>query len=285
MHLCALWLSLFYLVTANNSCVHKTELKNILEHSKTFSEEYLKSISDKLSKYSNALFTSQADSIVSAFEQEFGVEIVLQSPFLGCASQSCFSVSIVLDVGNFFLQSFPFTIPQSGIIESISIGSLIGTVNPIKKSMSMELDYPFILVSLQPPLSPPGMVEVPSCEVPILSFNLGFSDSATTPLNCSETNSGIIFQPTNPFSQFTGVQAQGEWNLIMYTTNGGDLESFIINYCLASACAYSSDIARSNSNIPGYRYDSSNGIAYYTRIFRNSQGEQLYATISRIKQF
>ncbi len=169
MLLFALW---FYLATANASCKRKTELRNILEHPKTLSEKYLKTISDKLCEYSGALFTSQADSIVSSFEQEYGVEIALQFSFLVCVPQFCFSVSKTVDVDDFAFRSFPFTISQSGPIESISIGSLIGSINMNKKSM--EYDHSFWGILLQPPSSSPGVVEIPTCDVVLTSFNLGF---------------------------------------------------------------------------------------------------------------
>ncbi len=115
------------------------------------------------------------------------------------------------------------------------------------------------------------------------NFDLGFSDDAATPLDCSKVNLGLIFQPTVPFSQFEGVEASGECNMELDPTDSGNLDTYSINYCIGvsgakSFCSFSSDIARSNLNIPGYRHEG--GVAYYTKILRNSGGEEVYVTIS-----
>ncbi len=145
---------------------------------------------------------------------------------------------------------------------------------------------PFLNVSLVPPNLLSGQVLSPNCQVfNVQPFNFGISDDSTVPLNCSLVDSENIFQPTTPFSQFNGVQANGEWSLILNSAEGGSIYTFTIDYCITvadtSTCSYAYDIARSNLNIPRYRYDSSTGTAYYTKIIRNNRGEQLYVTISR----
>ena len=268
----------------------KAELQSILAHPQTYSENYLRTLSSRLAQFTNLLFTNQANSVASAFEQQYGVTVTLHSPFPTCSSQaqaqSCFS-TVQNGVSISYADPIPFTIPQSGKISSISIENMQGELTSGEKSM---LIIPFFIISLQPPNLTPSLVLNGNCDVSSQQFyNLGFSDSSTVDFNCANVDSGLIFQPTNPFSQFIGVEANGEWNLILDAQSGvGSLTSFTIEYCIAgtgatsaSACSLSSDITRSDLNIPGYRSDSGNGNAYYTTVFRNAQGQELYATISR----
>jgi hypothetical protein len=98
-------------------------------------------------------------------------------------------------------------------------------------------------------------------------------------------SNGLDFQPTTPFTQFTGVEAFGVWKLGFHPADDyGFLRSFSVNYCIssgASSCSFSSDIARANLNVPGYRYDAASGTIYYTSVLHDTQGQLLYATISR----
>ncbi len=267
----------------------KIELNGIVATPMSYYENYLGFLSNELAEFSEILFTSQANSIATAFEQKYGVNVTLRSPFFTCSpsglSDSCYSL-VESPEATISLASFPFTIPQSGNISSISISNMTGSLLEGKKSL---LAQNFFSLYLIPPNSVSAPVLEPPCQIQQNeNFNLGFSDASEVPFDCTNVDSGVNFQPTTPLSQFNGLEAKGDWILYVQTiANDGRLNTFTINYCLtnqtvtSSDCIYSSDISRSNLNIPGYRYDSSSGTAYYTKIIRNNADEELYLTISR----
>ncbi len=281
------------LVSASTSNKCESELESVISSPKPYSESYLRKLAGRLAQYSGLLFTAQGASFVSSFEQEYGVTVTLQSPFFTCptvpvlVAETCYSVTenvVYVDFNNI---NYPFNITQSGPITSISIASMNGSVGSSKIVWDTSQ---FFNVSLQPPTGSPGPVLQTSCTIDIGPFSIGFSDESTIPFDCTNFDSGVIFAPTTPLAQFDGVEANGEWNLILDAADIGTLEFFTIDYCVAndsnnnavlSSCSLSSDIARSNLNIPGYRYDSAAGMAYLTILLRNVQGEEVYATISR----
>lgn len=87
----------------------------------------MKSLSERLSQYSDILLTSQAGPIVDVFEQDYEVTVTLQSPFSTCAFQNCYSKTLSVN-GEFFQTPIYFYINENGPISSISIQNM--QVNP-----------------------------------------------------------------------------------------------------------------------------------------------------------
>ena len=280
---------LFALVLGSSTEKCKFELQNVLADPQTYSQNYLRTLSGRLAQFTNLLFTNQANSIVDAFEQEYGVNVQLKSPFPTCQSdgtaQACYSLPLEIESAT-LNGEYPFAIPQSGPITSISITNIIGQAASSKKSM---LDIDFFTISLQPPGLIPAQILVPACQVPdTQNFNFGLSDTSTTAFSCDAVDSATVLLPTSPLSQFNGLEANGEWKLIISGADIGFFTGFTFNYCVTGSaasstptCSVSSDIARANINVPGYRYDATDGNVYYTTILRSAQGQELYATISR----
>ncbi len=142
------------------------------------------------------------------------------------------------------------------------------------------LDDAYLNIYMQPPGGSASAALESTCTLADGVYQFGLADSSSIPFNCTNLNSSITFQPTTPFSQFNGLEAGGEWYLIINGTEFGSLQGFTIDYCIA-ACSLSSDFARANLNVPGYRYDSADAMVYYTSILRNGQDEEMYVTISR----
>ncbi len=164
----------------------------------------------------------------------------------------------------------------------MSIPNINGDITTDSKALLAE-NVP-IMFSLQHPELAIGEIFSATCSISSVSFTFGLSDLATDAFSCGGIESGSIFLPTDPFSQFKGVEAAGGWKMHVdiLREDSSYLNKFTIDYCItpnSSGSDFSSNIARSNWNIPGYRYDG--GVAYYSSVIRSNQGEELYTTISR----
>ncbi len=68
-------------------------------------------------------------------------------------------------------------------------------------------------------------------------FNLGFSDISSAAIACPPTN-GAIVESLEPLSQFTAMNAGGDWRLIVddaFNSDGGYLEHWEIEFCFADS--------------------------------------------------
>ncbi len=68
-------------------------------------------------------------------------------------------------------------------------------------------------------------------------FNLGFSDISSAAISCPPTN-GAIVESLEPLSQFTSMNAGGEWQLIIddaFNSDGGYLEHWELEFCFADS--------------------------------------------------
>lgn len=272
----------------------KAELNSVLADPWTYSEGYLYQISEKLKVFSGLLFTPQVDSVIANFEQEFGVNVELQQSFPACSTQApsiCNAVNNTYDAGSgsisTFGTNFSIEVLDSGSLTTASFSIIEGTVGGSKAILAVDQ---FINMTL---ISPSGL-SVPilesTCTVaPDTNFNFGLVDTSPIPFSCSDINAtlSLAFTPTNLFNTFAGQEVYGNWTL---NAVAGDVAYFLtlfFNYCyedpnfVPQPCSYTSDMSRSNLNIPGYRYDAGTGMAYFTTLIRNCQGQEMYATISR----
>ncbi len=257
----------------------KFELESVLAAPNTFPENYLRLLSNKLSQFSELLFTSQAASVISSFEQEYGVTVSLQAPFPVDTITSCNFYQYDGNSQPFLNGPFPFNITEQGQIYNLSIANIFGTLGNDNKALTATNSVS-LQISFQAPNGFTSQVLDASCSFSSRNYQFGLADSSDIPFDCTTIGGQLTYSPTSPFSQFKGVEANGQWELILFSDdNASSLQTFRIDYCLATQPYYSSDIARSNLNFPGYRFDS--GVAYFTSIDRNSQGEKLYVTISR----
>lgn len=277
-------------VSDEETSVCTKELAGIVAEVDTGPQIYLHNVSKKFKAFKRLLFTPQASSIVANFEQEFGVNVQLQSPFILCSGSFtafCNSSSPYFDNGTpISPQIYNLTIPiyDPGRLTSIYLSAYSGIVGGEKAAF----DFPPIpKATLFPPNGQSVEIYGETCLVRS-EFDFTLSDASTEPFDCTTADSGILYQPTNSFAPFLGTEALGDWILQLNIEAMTYLQSIALSYCTeqprigsGSSCTYSRDIARSNINVPGYRYDSDSGIAYYTTVIRNIDGQELYATISR----
>lgn len=77
-----------------------TELQGLLHEPETFSRSYLETIAEKFRAGAEQLFTSEADSFVSKFEQQWGVTVSISDPTNICGgnggSQQCQSTTLLV---------------------------------------------------------------------------------------------------------------------------------------------------------------------------------------------
>lgn len=273
----------------------KAELSNVLADPWTYSEGYLYQISEKLKAFSPLLFTPQADSVIANFEQEFGVNVDLQQAFIACSQQG---ISICNSVNNTYggmdgyvnpNTNFTIQVNDSGSLTTASFSVIAGNTLVSKKSMFAEIGE-FLNLTLKSPSGLSVPILQSSCIISdYTAFDFGLVDTSPIPFSCSDINATIslAFTPTNLFSNFVGQEINGNWTLMAESTADTTVSDLIFNYCYADpnavtqACPYTSDMSRANLNIPGYRYDAASGMAYFTSLIRNGQGQEMYATISR----
>ncbi len=155
---------------------------------KTYAKIYLKSLSYKLLKYSGLLFTDRAESVVAAFENKYGVNVKLQSPFPTCASLKCFSQQVSVN-SVFTYSSFSFSFAESGTIYNISITNMNGSLSPYSKAGLGPPPDQFEF-SLKAPSGFEGLLLSAFCLIGATDqFSFGLSDASTTAFNCNDKNS------------------------------------------------------------------------------------------------
>ncbi len=254
------------------------ELGGIVYEPQTYAREYMTKVAANFNLGRAALFTPQADSYISSFEQDWGVTIQVLDADSICLTNIVTNCSTALSEP---LKSLLTSDPEL----YIPIGNNV-TISSI--SISIEGQVPgsggFGTYNLT---SPSGTVvelsATPICVGESIDdyFNLIFTDDAPSTYDCATQNSSIILAPTQPLSIFAGEYSGGFWNLTSSIVEGS-LYSAQITYCQSSSdITCSRDAMKALTNIPGYRYDSGSQMVYYTEDVFDAFGNFRQVTISR----
>ncbi len=105
-----------------------------------------------------------------------------------------------------------------------------------------------------------------------------FKEGGLRPANyCTSMNAGLTFATSTGLSilnstQSNGVMADSPIYLLLGWSNTTVLNSASLTICTGTPSSFSYDMARSNLNVPGLRYDA--GTFYYTSIYRDEFGQE-----------
>ena len=298
MFVCIVWLTLIgSAIGGSKEATGSKEkclkaLQAVVQGSESCAERYFESINEQLRRYTTQLFTSQAQSVIDKFEQEFGVSITQSfysaaSTFGGCTDYVVNTPSLIPVDQNYPI-SFANTEAPAQSIESISVSVNLETSNV--NNLQIFLSY-FEPVSIENVIS----LYMPNqCDTQP-GFLATFQDGGLDYLNyCAQLTNGLTFAASEGLSiqeslTQSGVQSNSPIYLVISALNFGpssvavQFNSATLRICTAqmTASALTRDVAKSNLNVPGFRYDA--GVYYYTTVYRDEAGQMQYITISAAK--
>lgn len=255
-------------------------LQSIVEDPEVCAQKYLEKLNNELKKKTSLLFSPQANSIIENFEQTYGVQITVNSPFTAVEDETCFQYSnstlweIESDV---YISQFD----NSGDYSISSISLYIET-NPFNVSDFLSGLAFAISDTLQ------GFLIYPyGCPSDSSGIKATFSDSAPTPATCDNLNNNMMLRPYDSFMDQIKNFNITFANPALVFFQGLDSQAPTLINAVLTLCtrdipkqsgSITSDIARSNLNIAGFRSD--NGYYHLTSIYEYLDGQMQYVTIS-----
>ena len=263
-----------FAVNSQNGC--KRQLQSILATSPSCAENYFAELNDKLRKLSPLLFSSQAESVIESFENTYGVTVALTPPVgYQCNVYNINTLATILppNVPQFF--SFNNANGPEGMITSLKVS--IDASTSSAQNLRLRLAYG------QPNIAAPNSLLFGFiCGTTNAGIKATFEDGGLNPANyCTQLNNELTFAPSGGGSIMQGVMANGVTaNTPIYLAIGTDtsvtFRSANLTICSTNTVSY--DVAKSNLNVNGFRYDA--GTYYYTSVYRDQYGQMQYVTIS-----
>lgn len=236
-------------------------------------KSYLFHINHELSLLSALLFDpQQSTSIIQKFEQTFGVQIQLQAAFPAPYTEDCLSQVKYLVINDASPKHVIFNVPERAVFLNASVPRLlIASVGPAFDAS----------LSLTSPTGKKQHIYDNQCGAQ-LDLYAAFEDGGVSyeDSTCSYIFAGSeTFQPTQPFSSFSGDPVKGDWTFRVAVSSFGNVElRWKICYAYGGPVGrLDRDFAVANLNRPAY--SNANGIARLTSVFRNTFGGALYVTI------
>ncbi len=268
------------------SNVCEKQLQGIMSRSpsSTCTADYFAQIERELRKFSPLLFSSEAESVFENLETTYGVSITSTPPFgYKCSVYSNTTSLVVNSAINPFFFSFDNSMASSQPITSLTV-SLKLTTDTIS-NVKVGLQYFQASSSVQ--------------SIYLLNGNCGSRPAflgtvedggLAVASNCNNLNAGLTFAAVGG-SIMNSLTTNGVLaNSPIYLSamkNSEALPSFTfvsanITICTTNPVStYTYDIAKSNLNVPGLRYDA--GVYFYTTVIRDEYGQMQYITISASK--
>ena len=250
------------------------ELQGALFEPQTYAKDYMQKVAANFKIGSALLFSPNANSYINSFENEWGVTISVSEASNICGGrvgscQSSFqSFDQVEDEYEITInEDFIFdtiTVEVSGNYQTDSTGFAGFTlINPAGDELSLS-DY--LCASTSYAAS--------------TTFSITFADGGGV-LNCAELDSTTSpLAPTQPLSTFSGQNILGTWGLRVDASPDILFTGLRLTFCqLSNVC--SRDVMKALTNIPGYRFDSTAGMVYYTEDIFDAFGNFKQVTISR----
>lgn len=122
------------------------ELQSIVKNSQNCAQKYLERLNKELKKKTPLLFSPQADSVIQNFEQTYGVQIAVNSPFMQAQNEfgeTCFTfqnqnASQTLTTGS---GRFPFETVGDYSISRVSVKVDTNTIDMTSKAYYLLYSY------------------------------------------------------------------------------------------------------------------------------------------------
>lgn len=267
----ALFCSLVY--AELNLCA--AELQGMLFEPQTYAKDCMEKVANNFKSGSVLLFGPNANSYISAFEQQWGVSIVINEAQSICGPTTagfCGSTQFSPEV-----TAASYTIPVTDdiIISSFTVAvtgaSSTGGLGQYTLTSPVAGSTPLILSST-------NICDGASAQAP---FSIGFADGGAASIACNaeSQNAGTLLAPTVPLSTLNGQSTLGDWTLAIAEVEL-PITTITLSYCSAGPSC-SRDVMKALTNIPGFRFDSVAGMVYYTEDIFDAFGNFKQVTISR----
>ena len=273
-------------------------LQGIISKPNECAQNYLENINEKLKLQTPLLFGPQQQQVIDNFENTFGVTVTVNSPFPSATQSSGLSSGEICIP---FTNNTATTIP-GGTVAYFGFDNTAYSDYAISNMyISLNAVYPDIEnseVSLtyfdEDPYQSLSLISFPTSCSGDPGFVGTFADGVTETVEnfCDSLTSGMTFQPAGGSNAImTSIEDNDvKFNTPIYLfTRSGLITQF--NSATLTICTtdpvpititqnfnYTSDIAQSKLNIPGFRKDSGN--YYYTSEYQYIDGQMLDITIS-----
>lgn len=260
------------------------ELQGIVFEPQTYGKDYMSKVAANFNRGKALLFTSQADSYINSFQQEWGVTVSIADAPAICkvvtVNPDCSSTTAVPTQGGGVFRPITFTFPVTDnyIISSLSVnftGNTGGTSGTGAYSLSSPANTVVNLNVNDCFSGTPAAASV---------FRLGFEDGASGQIDCADLPTEVVINPIEPLSTFNGESTSGSWILTLTQNPEATITGVTLNYCQAvpiPAVNCSRDKMKALTNIPGYRYDSVTQTVYWTEDVFDAFGNFKQVTFSR----
>jgi hypothetical protein len=255
------------------------ELQGIVFEPQTYGKDYMTKVASEFNRGKALLFTAQADSYISTFEQQWGVTVTTESPFNICSALTANTTTRIPVTLTPSGPYYYFTIPEGEAftIQDLTIdvtGNPFGSAGWGNYALTTPASIGSVVITL--------MFNTCAGSSTTGPLSLGFADGGTGSIDCDNQNAGTIVAPVDSLAQLNGLSSAGDWTLFAYNGNNLLIDTLTLtNSQTAFPISCSRDVMKALTNIPGYRYDSATQTAYYTEDVFDSNGNFKQVTISR----
>ncbi len=175
-------------------------------------------INNLLEREGPLLFTPQRVSIIANFEQTYSVHIVVREAFLERRFEECSIRQKFFELDGVTSKNIKFIVADDGQFLNASVPRLL--IQTVGLPFSSAL-------SLQSPFGKQQQIHNNECGQQSLAVNAAFTDNgiAFSGSSCNFIISGSqTYQPTQPFSLFTGEEVRGTWTASVFSSSPANAE-------------------------------------------------------------